>query len=269
MLVPRAQLKVFSPLDAFPAPERVAWRAYVDADRGLTRREVAEAEAGAAVARLVGGRSPLGPEAALVRRAGRRILICPLQLDLRSALALETFRRSVPESVFDAFLPPNGRFRRLEALSSSGRVPHVLDEPWAVPLSWFVAFSPNERRFTDAPEGAGPRLVYMTTCGQAALRLDRAVQVVESTVEDGEDVLVALAEIASWIDHFDPSSLLELDYGRLVEMFVPGELEADRSCEDVHSALDALEAGDLLAAAAGYGAARARWSERRAKEHAS
>ena len=268
-MVPRAQLKVFSPLEAFPPHERDAWRAYVEADRGLTRRQVVELESGTAAARLIGGRSTLGPQAALIRRAGRRILVCPLQLDLRSALALESFRRSVPESIFDAFLPPAGRLGGLEDLSASGRLPHVLDEPWAVPLPWFVAFAPEERRFTNPLEGAGPRLVYLTTCDQAAARLDRAVQIVESTVEDGEDVLMALAEIASWIDHFDPRSLLELDYGRLVELFVPAELEADRTCEELHRALDALEAGDLLAAAAGYGVARARWTARRAKEHAS
>jgi hypothetical protein len=269
MSVPRAQLKVFSPLDAFPPSERERWRSYVEAGRGLTRREVAAAESGASVNRLITGRSRLGPDAAIVRRAGQRTLICPLQLELRAAVALANFRRVVPPTVFDAFVPDRRSFGRLEQLSSSGRAPHVLDEPFAVPLHWFVAFSPRERRFTDPPEGAGARLVYLTTVEQAQDRLERALDVVESTVEDGEEVLAALAEVAAWLDAFEPSSLLELDYGG-VGRTVPREvLREDRTCEELWTAIDALASGDLLSAAAAYGVARGRWNDHRARQHAS
>lgn len=267
-MVPCAKLKVFTPLDAFPPRERQRWAAYVDAGRGLTRRQVADAERGASV-RLLAGRSPLGQDAALVRRAGKRILICPLQLDLRAAVAFASFRRMVPEAVVDAFVPGGGAAGALETLSSSGRAPHILDSPWAVPLDWFVAFDPDERRFSDPPEGAGPRITYLTTCGQAATRLERAIAVVEATVEDGEDVLATLAGTAAWIDAFDPSSLLELDYGPVARLFAREELRADRTCEELWEAIEALEAGDLLGAAAQYGVARARWTHRRAKQHAS
>jgi hypothetical protein len=269
MVVPRAQLKVYSPLESFAPSERERWRAYVEAGRGLTRREVAEAETGDAVARLLTGRSVLGPDAALVRRAGRRIMICPLQFELRAAVALASFRRTVPDVAFDAFVPQEPRRRRLEHLSASGRAPHVLDEPWAVPLHWFVAFAPHERRFTDPPEGAGPRLVYLTTCDQAIERFERVIEVVEATIDDGEDLLAALAGIAAWLDAFDPASLLELDYGQVGGLFAKEELRADRTCDELWQAVDALEVGDLLGAAAAYGVARARWTHRRAKQHAS
>ena len=269
MLVPCAQLKVFTPIEAFSARERERWRAYADRDGGLTRREVAAAESGDAVARLLTGRSPLGPDMALVRRVGQRTMVCPLQLDLRAAVALESFRRTIPDAVFDAFLPDDRAIGRLERLSATGRVPHVLDEPWAVPLHWFVAFAADERRFTDPPEGSGPRLVYLTTCDQAAARLERAIRAVESTIEDGEDLLASLAGIAAWIDSFDPSSLLELDYGQVAGLFGREELRADVTCAELWQAIDALSSGDLLAAAAAYGVARARWTHHRAKQHAS
>lgn len=269
MPVPRAQLKVFSPLDAFPPLERERWRSYVAAGRGLTRREVAAAEAGAAVSRLVTGRSRLGPEAAIVRRAGHRTLICPLQLELRAAVALASFRRVVPPTAFGAFLPAGQPLTRMEALSASGRAPHVLDEPFAVPLHWFVAFDPEERRLTDPPEGAGPRLVYLTSVAQAQDRLDHAIDVVESTVEDGEDVLAALADVATWLDAFDPASLLELDYGGIARTMPVDALREDRSCAELWRAIDALDTGDLLGAAAAYGVARARWNDHRARQHAS
>jgi hypothetical protein len=269
MPVPRAQLKVFSPLDAFPPAERERWRSYIEDGRGLTRREVTAAESGATVTRLVTGRSRLGPDAAIVRRAGRRTLICPLQLELRAAVALATFRRVVPPSAFDAFVPSGASLGRLERLSSSGRTPHVLDEPFAVPLHWFVAFSPRERRFTDPPEGAGARLVYLTSVNQAQERLERALDVVESTVEDGEDVLAALADVAAWLDAFEPSSLLELDYGGVAGTVSREVLREDHTCEELWTAIDALASGDLLGAAAAYGVARSRWTEQRARQHAS
>jgi hypothetical protein len=269
MVVPRAQLKVYSPLESFAPSERERWRAYVEAGRGLTRREVAEAETGDAVARLLTGRSVLGPDAALVRRAGRRTMICPLQFELRAAVALASFRRTVPEVAFEAFVPQAPRRRRLEQVSASGGVPHVLDEPWAVPLHWFLAFGPEERRFSDHPEGSGPRVIYLTTCDQAIDRLERVIEAVEASIDDGEDVLAAVAGVAAWLDAFDPSSLLELDYGRIASLFAPQELRADRTGEELWQAVEALEVGDLLGAAAAYGVARARWTHRRAKQHAS
>lgn len=269
MIVPRAQLKVFSPLASFPVAERARWTAYVRAGRGLTRSEVAAAESVDATIRLLTGRSRLGPDAALVRRAGQRILVCPLDLDLRAAFALAEFRRRVPAVVAPAFVPDPTVLAQLEELTSSGRVPHVLDEPWVVPLHWFLGFSPDERRFTDPPEGTGPRLVYLTTVAQALARYARAIGVVEATLEDGEEILAELAEVAAWLDAFDPNSVLELDYGRVARLFTPEELHADRSCAELWEAIDALEAGDLLGAAAGYGVARARWSGRRAKQRAN
>ncbi len=268
MLVPRAQLKVFSPLESFPPKERERWAAYVDSAGGLSRTEHVHAEEAAAT-RLLSGRTLFGPDAALVRRAGDRVLVCPLEIDLRAAVAMESFRRSVPEAVVAAFVP-HGRVRgQLESLSSTGRIPHVLDEPWSVPLHWFVAFDPSERRLREHPEGHGPRLMYVTTCGQATERLERAIEVVEETLEDGEDVLAALASLTAWLDNFDPSALLELDYGRVAGLFTDEELRRDRSCEEVWQAIAALESGDLLTAAATYASVRERWSDRWSLEHAN
>lgn len=275
VMVPVAQLRVFTPLDAFPPRERERWSAYVASGGGLNRREVADAEAGATAARLLTGRASFGHDtvfggdAALVRRAGARVLLCPLQLDLRAAMAMAAFRRTVPDGVVEAFVPDHRTRDRLDRMSTSGRVPHILDEPWAVPLHWFVAFDPSERRYVDPPEGAGPRVTYLTTVDQAAERFERAIGVVEDTVEDGEDVLVALAGVAAWLDAFDPSSLLELDYGGVARLLGREELRVDQTCADVWQTIDALAQGDVLGAAAFYGAARSRWTHRRAKQHAS
>ncbi len=266
MEIPRTQLRVFSPLESFPAADRDRWRAYVERGGGVTRRQLAALESGVARARLLSGRSRFGPDAALVRRVDGRIMLCPLQLELRAARALELFRRTVPPVAFEAFVP--GR-RVTSGTVGSVAVPHILDEAWSVPLSWFVAFAPSERRLLDPPEGASARIVYLTTCAAAAERIERVIRAVEDNTEDGEDVLATLADLAVWIDAFDPVSLLELDYGGVARILGLQELERDHTCADLWRAVDALEAGDPLAVAAAYGAAVARWRRHQARQYAS
>jgi hypothetical protein len=268
MPVPRAQLRVFAPLESFPPQERQRWAAYVDRGAGLTRRQVAELEDGLAVRLLVGG-SRLGPDTALVRRAGSRVLICPLRLDVRAAYAVQAFRRRVPDVAFDAFVPDERWLARLEAVATTDVVPHVLDEPWAVPLPWFVAFGPDERRFRNPPEGAGPRITYLTTVQQAQARLERIVEVTETSLEDGDTIAATLIGVLAWLEWFDGLSVLELDYGKVARQFSAAELEVDFTCEELWQAVDALEEGDALGAAAAYAVARSRWAHLRDRQHAS
>lgn len=264
-MVPTVQLKVFAPLASFPPRERQRWAAYVADGDGLTRDEVEHAEAEGAV-RVLAGAAPDGRDAALVRRAGERVLICPLQLDLRVAHAFAAFRRTIPDLVVDQFVPPGSPLPREVPLGSA---PHILDEPWSVPLHWFVAFGPDERRITERPDRVGPRVRYLTGVGQAVLRLERAIGVVEEMVIDGDEVLLQLAELAAWLSGFDDDAVLELDLGRIGGTVPAQALREDRTCEQLHEAVDALDAGDLTAAAALYAACRARWSQRRARQHAS
>lgn len=269
MLVPRANLRVFEPLDAFSGRDRERWGAYVSGGAGITRRDAAAAEEDVAVRLLVGGGGISSPDMALVRRSGRRVLVCPLQLDLRAGTAMRALRRLVPPEVADAFVPDAVSRQRLEHAMEGGDPPHILDACWAVPLHWFVAFTPSERHLTEPVRGRGPRLSYLTQAALATGRLARAIEVVEATLADGEDVLAALAEIAAWVDAFHPESFIELDYGRVGGLFNPLELARDRTCEEVWDAIEALAAGDLLGAAAHYAAARSRWSVHAAKQHAS
>jgi hypothetical protein len=267
MAVPRAQLKVFAPLASFPPREREHWAAYVAAGDGVTRQELRALEDAAAATTAVAGRVPRRSEVALVRRAGERVLVCPVELDLRAAIAFAAFRRSLPPGLEVGFVPSPATRARLEHLARSGRQPCILDEAWVVPLPWFLAFAPDERRLTDPPEGRGPRVVHLTTVAQARVRLERAITVVEGAIDDGEEVLAALAALDAWLELRDPTSVLELDYGGVARLFAPDALRAERSCAELWGAVDALEEGDLLAAAAGYAVVRARWSAQRARAH--
>lgn len=260
-MVPRAYLRVFEPLDAFPPLEREWWGSYVADGPGITRAEAESSEAEAAVRRLLTGRGSLRSEAALVRRVGRRVHICPLELELRAATALRSFRQQVPRQLVDAFMPDADSGDPLESLGGAGRPPHIREAPWTVPLVWFVLFDPAERHHVDPPEGRGPRLTYLTSLGQASERLERAIDVVEEHLEHGEDVLAELADLVDWSDEFDDKSLLELDYGGLLGL--GHGVADDNTCADIWRAIDSLSDGDQMAAAAYYGVARSRWARLR------
>jgi len=266
MPVPRAQLRVYSPLESFPRVERERWRTYVAEGGGLSAAQVSAVEYGAVVAGLLGDRPVPDPQVALVRRSGSRMLVCPLELGLRAEIAFGAFRDQVPPAALAAFDPGN-RWATARAVPA-GRLPHVRDAAWAVPLVWFVAFSPADRRSSD-PLGTGPQNVHLTFVEQALERLEDAAEIVEATVADDGAALGALVELADWLDGFDPAGLLELDFGGVGWQLAPDRRRAEHTCADLWGALDALRAGDLAAAAEAYAAAHARWARYVARQDAS
>lgn len=258
-MVPCAYLRVFEPIDALPTPERERWGRYVAAGDGLSRRDAAVTEARHAMSRMLTGRRPTPTDAALVRRVGRRIHVCPLQVAERHAVALLDFREQVPDIAADAFLSAEEERSALLAVRQLRRPPHIQASSWEVPLRWFVAFSPDDRHFVDPPEGSGPRLVYLSTVGAALERLDRVVDTVEHNIQDGDEIIDRLGDLVDWLASFDDDSLLELDYGGLTSLIPTVDLAMDRSCEELWEIVAGLEQGDALAALAGYETVAGRW----------
>jgi hypothetical protein len=267
MPVPRAQLKVFSPLEAFGLDAREAIRAALDRGAGLSRSQAADLEGAWSTAGLVTGAPPPAPEAVQVRRVADRVMVCPLRLDLRAAMAFEAFAVQVPPVVLPAVVP-DARGRAWLQRPASG-IAHVRDHPFAAPLVWFLAFRPAEQRFTNAPEGRGPRLVHLTTVGKAGRRMERAIEVVSAVLIGAEEVLAELAELGAWFDAFDPVALLELDHASAGRLRGAAALRRDSTCAQLWRAVDALEEGDDHAAAVAYASARAAWSRERRLGRAS
>ena len=267
MAVPCAQLKVFSPLEALSEPAATAVRDALDRGDGLSRTKIRDVEAAWSATLLPTGTPRSAPAVVQMRRVADRTMVCPLQLELRAKLAYAALAGQVPGVVLEAMIPdPRGR-RVLE--QSTAAVPHVLDRPFVAPLSWFLAFAPSEQRFTDPPEGQGPRLVHLTTVGQARSRLERVVDVVGSVLIDADDVLGELGELSLWLDAFDPGSLLELDHGAAGRLRGAAGLKRDSTCAQLWRAVEALEEGDDHAAAVAYATARAAWSHPRRLARAS
>lgn len=267
MLVPRAQLKVFSPLEAFAADERARLQAILDRGDGLSRSQAAELEATRIVAGLPRGWPRPTRDAIQVRRVADRVLVCPLDLEVRARVAVSELAAVVPDVVLDALLP-HPACRSMADVATSA-VPHVRDHPFLAPLPWFVAFAPREQRVTDPPEGVGPRMVHLTLVGQAVGRLERVLEVIERTLGEAEDLLAEVAELAVWLDAFAAEALLELDHGTAGRLRGAGGLRRDRTSAQLWRAVEALERGDDHEAAVAYATARAAWSRPRALAHAN
>lgn len=255
-----AYLRVYEPLEALTGPVAESYRTSGEG-------AVAHAPHGVLVERLRGltGLLAVPPVAipahdtdeAFVLRVDDRAYLCPWDTRLRCWVSLEELRNTVPQPVLDAFLPrvviddAETEFARWRA-AHPGASPHILTNPWQVPLRWFVPFTGGERTVE-----AG-RLYYRATMADARRRVARALQVLKRTMDDGP-MSEGVAELGRWLEDFHPRSIVELDYGGLAALVPAADLEADTSAADVHEALAALASGDGEEAVARYRSLVERW----------
>jgi hypothetical protein len=302
MLPCAAYLRIYEPLRAFAPPERAQWSDYAgSADR--PRRANALTQEYAESLRRLAYRPPAVVPAresadAYVRWADGVTYICPWQTRLRSWLALRTLRSTAAAPMSDAFAPRQAAaaaegFAEFERRGGPTRL-YIRTCGWSVPLPWFVPFAPAERWLVLGTPGAadaskGPAtasatrmLVYATAMSQARKRVARclattrrvAVRGVEGADQDqamaalvriGDD----LEEIGRWLEEFHPHSLVELDYGGLVQLMDDDALRGDQSVAEVAAACSALAGGELELATAMYQRLRARWRALEAIESGS
>ena len=175
-----AYLRVYEPLEAFPADERSWWRT-VAAAGPLSGAQMSAREHAAAVRAMTalpprvvtdldltdGAARPVGivlqPEA-----ADGRLRVCPTEMSWRSLLALEEFQTDVVPSVLPAFLPAavidaaSTALARLVSERSSLTGPHVRSSRWSVPLGWFAVFQPSHRH-VEAAQPTAPASGHPST----------------------------------------------------------------------------------------------------------
>lgn len=265
-MVPAATLKVFEPLTAFEASEREYWQRYVhgrdDPPAGnvlLSRERGLSAPTVLLVAES---------EHADVMDRRSRTLICPHRTRLRLLASIVAFRRSIPAEAVAAFMPSGEVERAAEAIDEIRNAHprwrnHILESTWEVPLHWFAAFDDSERQYTDDPKA--PRIVYETVMRAARERCARVLEVVRAALPN-PGVIAPIAGLARWLEDFDPTGLLVLDYGGVGGLMPREDLRADRTCRQIWEAVKALAEGDGDRAAAHYMVAAERWSRVRRRE---
>jgi len=261
-------LRVYEPLTAFDRDRQVFWRRYAREGRALGLVDGPVKQRTAVLEALGAGwtRLPDLPDEAYVLEWGDTLLVCPWNLRLRVAEAALNARDGVPSVLADAFVPPilAGQAKAVVEDWRSGAkvlehgVPRVHEQiaTWGVPLRWFVFVDLEEREIALSP---GRRtLRYRTEISKARRRAHRGVSVLRKSLGDAP-ITEAVEEGTRWLEEFHPRSIVELDYGGLVNLLPDDDLAEDDSPGLVAAGLSALSRGDADSASEAYEKLVDRW----------
>ncbi|GLH94868.1 hypothetical protein [Phytohabitans aurantiacus] len=261
-------LRVYEPLTAFDRDRQVFWRRYVREGRAIAPTDGPGRQRTAVIEALGAGwtRLPDLPDEAYVLEADDTLLVCPWNLRVRVAEAALSARDGVPSVLADAFVPPilAGQAKAIVEDWRNGAkvlergVPRVHEQiaTWGVPLRWFVFVDAEERELIIRQGRRALR--YRTEISKARRRAHRGVSVLRKSVGDAP-ITEAVEEGARWLEEFHPRSVVELDYGGLVDLLPDDALEADDSPKLVAAGLAGLSRGDADAATEAYEKLVARW----------
>jgi hypothetical protein len=216
---------------------------------------------------LAGGEDPA--EVYVLRREGR-LHVCPVDLALRSWLALTALVGGRDDPSLRLLVPPSSLGVADERFLTWRRdhpaaVPHIQQATWEVPRTWFVLVVGDERELYDADGFTGVR--YRARMADARHRLAGARRTLRELVDD-VDLLDALSSLARWLDAFDDASWVEVDYAGVARLLA-GQASEDHSAREISRALKALRSGDLTGAATAYRSFEHRWRAVSAFERAN
>jgi hypothetical protein len=211
-------------------------------------------------------RLPDLPDEAYVLEADDTLLVCPWNLRVRVAEAVLNARDGVPAVLADAFVPAvlAGQAKAVVDDWRSGArvleqgVPRLHEQTatWGVPLRWFVFVEMGERELITRPGARALR--FRTEISKARRRASRALSVLRKSIGDAP-ITEAVEEGARWLEEFHPRSVVELDYGGLVDLLPDEVLAADDSPALVAAGLAGLAKGDAEGATEAYESLVARW----------
>ena len=191
---------------------------------------------------------------------GRR-LVCPRNLRLRVLESTVAFANAfqglgvglVPE---EAAVAADDELRAYHRAHPEHRS-HVLTSAWHVPVRWFTAFDPGQKQIYESPSGM--RIRFRSDIDESRRRVDRAYRILEQLgVFPGPTE--ELGQLGEWLDPFPSTSMVELDYADVAELFDPDDLVFDDSCELIQESIDAIEGGDMMKAGENYGRVVSRWA---------
>ncbi len=272
-----AYLRVYEPLAAFPEAERRHWEGYVAGDAAVPRAAGPVVERAAGLAAVVPSTRVPEPDQrggqAHVLRAAGVTLVCPWRTAVRSWQALAEFRAGMPDGLAEAFVPATVAEEAASRLETwlrdnpDARV-HVQTSTWQVPLRWFVVVAPEERRLVLGRRRRDEErsLLYRAPMAQSRRRVARALVALRRGLDEGPAV-TGVEDLGRWLEEFHPRSVVEVDYGGLVDLLDDESLRADESARDVAEALARLSEGDVPGAGEAYDRAVVRWRGIAAREH--
>jgi hypothetical protein len=274
-------LRVYEPLRAFEGPSGARVRA------ALARGPVSPERAGRherevclraqLAARLLpgderngrkGAESLAGSEVLVLGDASGEPLVCPLDTRARAGAAVLGFLAAESPLLRSCALPVPEAVARRRAEAAVAELgdgaAHVVSASWTVPLPWFALVDPEERQLR---LDGRRRVWWRVPIGRARARAAQAERIVRGGLGDTGPADV-LAETGKWLARFDRLSVVELDYGGVVELVDDEALRDDDSADQVRDALQALREGDTAAARASYDRLREFWAVVAGKQRA-
>ena len=264
-----ASLRIYEPLSAFEAADRLLWDAIdslnLDNSRNLEQRD--------ALQRVATNQLPTArPDGAHILDLDGIRYVCPWSTSVRTWASLSDFRANNVSTVIPYFISNSYQ----EALEDSvdlttSKVPHIISQTWIIPPRWFALFETHERIRGHDKDGA-----YVIARAEIARAIGRAKtthSAVKAAFGEGP-VEQELLDLIDWLEMFHPKSMVELDYGGLADylelsLAEEGGLEADTSIEDIQSSIAGLAVGDGSLAGQGYERLVTRWRKVAAFEGAS
>ena len=282
-----AYLRIYEPVAAFHEPERSRWAAYAASTARPRRRDSLAVEHAEALRRAITDPQIVVPdqesEHAYIRRADGVTYVCPWQTRLRCLLSYGRML-STAGSALPGVVPArddHDTITDLARLTEEG-LPgpltrlHILASVWTVPLAWFVPFAAAERWLALGPGAkrlAGPQtasatraLLYTTPMSRARRRVARGLAALRKlpagfagAAWDPVRAETELGEVGRWLEEFHPYSLVELDYGGLVQLLSDDALSSDQSAAEIAAAIDGVTKGERELALAMYKRAQGRW----------
>jgi len=282
-----AYLRIYEPVAAFHEPDRSRWAAYAASSARPGRRDSLAAEQAEALYRAIAAPHIVVPdqesEHAYVRRVDGVAYICPWQTRLRCLLSygrmLSTAGSALPGAVpardDREMMMALARLADEEPPGPATRL-HILASVWTVPLAWFVPFAATERWLALGPGAMRPSapqtasatraLLYTTPMSRARKRAARGLAALRGLPRgfagatwDPARAGTELAEVGRWLEDFHPYSLVELDYGGLVQLLSDDALSSDQSAAEIAAAIDGVAKGERELAVAMYKRAHSRW----------
>jgi hypothetical protein len=194
--------------------------------------------------------------------------VCPLDTRARAAAAVLSFLADQTPLLRGSALPlPESVARRQAEAAVAELGPgaaHVVSASWTVPLPWFALVDPEERQLR---LDGRRRVWWRVPMGRARARAAQAERIVRDGLGDSGPADV-LAETSAWLARFDRASVVELDYGGVVDLVDDEALRNDDSADQVRDALQALREGDTAGARASYDRLREFWAGVAGKQRA-
>ena len=282
-----AYLRVYEPVAAFGEPDRSRWAAYAASATRPARCDSLTVEHAEALRRAVAAPQVVVPdresEHAYIRHADGVTYVCPWQTRLRCLLSYGRMLSTVGEEPPGTIAPPDEHQTKIalarladEGLRGPATRLHILASTWTVPLAWFVPFAATERWLALGPGGKRPSaaqtaamtraLVYATPMSCARRRVARGLAALRGLKPGYQDAAwdpsreaADLTGIGRWLEDFHPGSLVELDYGGLVNLVSDEALCDDQSAAEIGAAVEGVARGEYELAVAMYRRAYARW----------